>query len=162
MPPMQQTPEHYLQRAIALGREGMNRGDGGPFGAVVAGADGAILGEGWNRVLADRDPTAHAEVNAIRAACARLGTHRLEGATLYTSCEPCPMCLAALYWAGIEAVYYAATRRDAADAGFADEHLYGELAREPSGRAIPFIRLPLAEAGAAFAEFKAKPDRQLY
>jgi guanine deaminase len=153
--------ESFLGRAIALGREGMNRGEGGPFGAVVE-ADGVILGEGWNRVLATNDPTAHAEINAIRAACARLGRFHLEEATLYTSCEPCPMCLAALYWAGIRKVYYAATRHAAADAGFADEHLYTELGKLPANRQIPFIRLPLPEADAVFAEFKAKPDKRLY
>lgn len=158
---MQTDPAFFLQRAVALGLEGMRRGEGGPFGAVVA-ADGVILGEGWNRVLAEQDPTSHAEMNAIRAACAKTGRFHLGGATLFTSCEPCPMCLAALYWAGIGSVFYAATRRDAAEAGFADEHLYRELATAPGSRQIPFVRLPLPEADAAFAEFRSRPGRQLY
>ena len=158
---METAPEVLLERAIALGVEGMRRGEGGPFGAVVT-ENGTVLGEAWNRVLAANDPTAHAEMGAIRAACAKAGRFRLEQAVLYSSCEPCPMCLAALYWAGVQTVYYAATRRDAAEAGFADEHLYQELGKAPDRREIPFIRIPLPQAGAAFAEFKAKPDKQLY
>lgn len=158
---MSSTHKQFLQRAITLGLEGMRKGEGGPFGAVIT-VDGYIVGESWNRVLATNDPTAHAEVLAIRSACARLGRFHLENATLYSSCEPCPMCLAALYWARIGSVYYAATRQDAAAAGFADEHLYGELTREPGQRDIPFIRVPLPQAAAAFAEFKAKPDKITY
>lgn len=153
--------ETFLERAIALGLEGMRRGDGGPFGAVIV-LDDLVVAEEWNRVLGTNDPTAHAEIEAIRAACASLGRYHLDGATLYSSCEPCPMCLAALYWARIGTVYYAATRADAAAAGFADEHLYHELGRPPESREIPFIRLPLPQAAAAFAEFRTKPDKRIY
>jgi guanine deaminase len=153
--------ETFLERAIALGQEGMRRNEGGPFGAVIVRA-GVVLGEAWNRVLGANDPTAHAEIGAIRAACTRLGRYQLDGATLYSSCEPCPMCLAALYWAKIGSVYYAAARADAAAAGFADDHLYHELAQPPESREIPFIRLPLPQAAAAFAEFNAKPDKRVY
>jgi len=150
-----------MERAIAEGLEGMRRGDGGPFGALVA-QDGRIVGCGHNRVLARQDPTAHAEIEAIRAACAALGRFRLDDCVLFTSCEPCPMCLGAIYWAGLRAVFYAATRDDAAAAGFADAHLYRELPLAPESRSIPFTRLPRPAAAAAFAEFNALPTKRLY
>jgi guanine deaminase len=153
--------EQFLQRAITLGLEGMRRVNGGPFGAVIV-ADGIIIGEACNLVLSTNDPTAHAEVGAIRLACAKLGRFHLEDATLYSSCEPCPMCLAAIYWARIGSIYYAATRHDAAAAGFADEHLYEEIGRLPANRDIPFTRIPLPQATAAFAEFNEMPDKLIY
>ncbi len=123
----QPNPE-FLRRAIALATQNVESGAGGPFGAVVV-RDGKIVGEGANSVTASNDPTAHAEVNAIRAAAKTLGTFTLAGCELYTSCEPCPMCLAAAYWARLDAVYYGASAADAARAGFDDAFLYAELAQ---------------------------------
>ena len=116
----------YLRHAIRLATDHSSDGHHGPFGAVVV-RDGDVLGEGWNRVVKDSDPTAHAEVMAIRDACHRLGTHELSGATIYSSCEPCPMCLSAIYWARIERVVYAASAEDAAAAGFDDSRILEEL-----------------------------------
>ena len=124
-----------MRRAVALAEASVADG-GGPFGALVV-RDGRVLGEASNRVVADADPTAHAEVGALRAAGRLLGTHDLSGCEVYSSCEPCPMCLAALYWARVERVWYAATRADAAAAGFDDEHLYREVALEPDRRELP-------------------------
>ncbi|MDZ7827379.1 MAG: nucleoside deaminase [Gammaproteobacteria bacterium] len=118
----------------------MESGSGGPFGAVIV-RDGRILGEGGNRVLGDHDPTAHAEVVAIRDACARLQVHHLQGCVLYASCEPCPMCLASAYWAHVDAIYHANTREDAATAGFDDAFLYEELDRPVPERRLPMHRL---------------------
>lgn len=128
--------DDLLRRAIHLASAHSAGGDNGPFGSVVA-REGEIVGEGWNRVVELRDPTAHAEVMAIRDACDRLGTHDLAGCVLYTSCEPCPLCLAAAYWARIERVVYAASRSDAAAAGFDDEHIYEEIARPWEARRVP-------------------------
>jgi tRNA(Arg) A34 adenosine deaminase TadA len=151
----------FMRRAIALSREKMQAGEGGPFGAVVV-HNGAIVGEGWNRVLGTNDPTAHAEIVAIRAACARLGRFNLEGSELYTTCEPCPMCLAAVMWARIERMYYANTRDDAAAIGFDDEYFYREVALPLEGRALPAERLLADEARAVFAEWFARPDKVPY
>src|SRR5262245_9506938 len=120
-------PDHeFMRRAIELSRLGSERGDGGPFGTVIV-RDGQVVGEGWNSVLAMNDPTAHGEVLAIRAACRRLGTFSLEGCDLYTSSEPCPMCLSAIYWARVAQIYYANTIADAAAIGFDDTHILDEL-----------------------------------
>lgn len=127
--------DEFMRRAIALSLEGVRAGHGGPFGAVVA-RDGRVLGEGNNRVLVDADPTAHAEVVAIRRACAETGDFRLTGATLYTSCEPCPMCLAAAYWSRVDGIVYAATRDDAAAVGFDDAFFYAELPLPPERRSL--------------------------
>jgi tRNA(Arg) A34 adenosine deaminase TadA len=130
-----------LRRAVQLACESAQRG-GGPFGAVVA-RDGLVIGEGSNRVTLDRDPTAHAEVIAIRAACAKQASHVLSGSVLYSSCEPCPMCLAAAWWARIERVVFCATRVDASKAGFDDERLYEELRMPQGQRRLPLeIALP--------------------
>ncbi len=154
--------EAHLLRAVAAGRAGMLAGQGGPFGAVIVGPDGQPIAEGCNRVTSANDPTAHAEVSAIRAACAALGTFKLEGCTLYTSCEPCPMCLAAAYWARVDGIVYGASRADAAAAGFDDEFLYEELALAPEARRMP-IRQVAASAGAAlFAEWVALEGRIPY
>ena len=126
----------YLARAIALATDGMREGLGGPFGAVVV-HQGRIIAEASNEVVASNDPTAHAEVLAIRRAASALATFSLRGTTLYASCEPCPMCLGAIFWSRVDAVVYAATRSDAARAGFDDEAFYGELARSPAERSIP-------------------------
>lgn len=151
----------FMRRAIALSRERMQAGEGGPFGAVVV-KDGVIVGEGWNQVLGTNDPTAHAEIVAIRAACARLGTFDLQSCDVYTTCEPCPMCLAAILWARIGRMYYANTRDDAAAIGFDDESFYREVALPLHGRALPAERLLAEEARAVFTEWLAKPDRVSY
>jgi guanine deaminase len=125
----------FMREAIRLAQSGVRRGDGGPFGAVVV-RDGVIVGRGWNRVVADKDPTAHAEVNAIRDACRNLDTFQLDGCELYTSCQPCPMCLAAAYWARIDRLWYAATSEDAAGIGFDDQHIQCQLAEPEAKRLI--------------------------
>jgi len=152
-----------LARAIALSVENVARG-GGPFGAVVA-RNGEIIAEGQNAVTLTHDPTAHAEVVVIRAACARLQTFTLAGCVLYTSCEPCPMCLAAAYWARLDAIHFAATQDDAARAGFDDAFLYNELRLPLADRALPITAAgPNAQAAAneAFAAWTARAERVRY
>lgn len=149
-----------MRRAIELAREGMNDG-GGPFGSVVV-RNGLIIGEGGNRVTATNDPTAHAEVVAIRRACAEIGSFTLAGCTIYASCEPCPMCLGAIYWARLDRVYIACTRQDAANAGFDDEHIYEELSVARDERRIPMIKLLREESLLVFDEWSAKPDKVEY
>ena len=151
----------YMRRAVDLSREKMHECGGGPFAAVVV-MDGKIVGEGWNTVTCGDDPTAHAEVNAIRDACARLGTFSLEGAAIYTSCEPCPMCLAAIYWARISYIYYSNTTADAAAIGFDDEFLYSELSRPAQARSLPCERVHVDDARAVFAEWDEMPDKTEY
>jgi guanine deaminase len=151
----------FMRHAIRLSAERMREGAGGPFGAIIV-KDGAVVSEGWNRVTSENDPTAHAEVTAIRRACEKLGTFSLEGCEIYTSCEPCPMCLAAIYWARIDRIYFANTREHAAAIGFDDEHIYGEVAKPIHARVIPTIHLAMPEAEAVFAEWQAKPDKVLY
>lgn len=146
-----------LRRALALAAASA----GGPFGAVVA-RGGEILGEGSNHVVPGRDPTLHAEVVAIRAACARLGTHVLTGATLYTSCEPCPMCLGAAWWARVDGIVYGNGRAEAAAIGFDDHAIYEEVARPLEGRALPMRRLLAAEAWEGFQAWAARPDKEMY
>jgi tRNA(Arg) A34 adenosine deaminase TadA len=123
---MTEQDEKFMRRAIELAQNGMNAGDGGPFGAIVV-KDGEIVGEGCNRVTSTNDPTAHAEVVAIRAACEKLNSFQLDGCTIYTSCEPCPMCLGAIYWARPAKVFYACTREDAANIEFDDQFIYEEI-----------------------------------
>lgn len=151
----------FLERAVALSREHMAQGHGGPFGAVIV-RDGAILAEGWNEVTSTNDPTAHAEVVAIRRACAHLGTFTLAGATIYASCEPCPMCLAAIYWARLDRLVFAQTRDRAAAIGFDDAMIYEEIAMSHASRRLPHRHMPLASAEAAFAAWSAKADRIPY
>lgn len=151
----------FMAEAIALSRKGMRRGDGGPFGALIV-CRGEILSRGWNRVLVSADPTAHAEITAIRAACRRLGAFSLEGCDLFTSCEPCPMCLGAAYWARVDRLIYANTRKDAAAIGFSDDFIYTELDRSPSRRRLPMIQLMRDEAFLPFAEWRAKADKTHY
>src|SRR5919206_831766 len=141
------TPEDraHLARAVALSREHMRAGEGGPFGAVVV-RDGQVLAEGWNQVTSTNDPTAHAEVVAIRRACEAVGDFALPGATLYTSCEPCPMCLASAYWARLARIVYANTREDAAAIGFDDALIYRELEKAVPDRIMPMIHAPSREA----------------
>ncbi|MBP7063410.1 nucleoside deaminase [Ferrovibrio sp.] len=151
----------FMRRAIALSREHMQAGHGGPFGAVVV-LDGKIIGEGWNQVTGQNDPTAHAEVVAIREACKILGRFDLRGATLYTSCEPCPMCLSAAYWARVDGLYYANTQDDAAAIDFDDAFLYRELALPMAQRSLPCAPLLRDEALAVFNEWRDKPDKVPY
>jgi len=150
-----------MRTAIRLSREKMRRNDGGPFGAVVV-RRGKIVGRGWNRVTSSNDPTAHAEVVAIRDACRRLKNFRLDDCELYASCEPCPMCLAAIYWSRIGRIFYAGTRRDAAAIGFDDDSIYREVARPLSRRKIPMQQLLRPDALKVFAEWRNKPDKIRY
>ncbi len=151
----------FMKRAIALSQEGMERGDGGPFGAVVV-RDGEVIAEGNNRVLVSNDPTAHAEVVAIRRATEALGRFDLSDCEIYTSCEPCPMCLGAIYWARPKAVYYANTRHDAAAIAFDDSFIYDELEKPIEERTIPFHATPSDEARAVFDAWAAKEGRTPY
>lgn len=150
-----------LQRAIELSRDRMRGGHGGPFGAVIA-RDGTILSEGWNEVTSAKDPTAHAEVVAIRRACAAVDDFSLAGATIYASCEPCPMCLASIYWARIERIVFANTREQAAGIGFDDAFLYDEVGKAINARAIPTLHAPSQLANEVFAEWMAKTDKIAY
>ncbi len=152
----ERTDEGFLREAIALAVANVHAGTGGPFGALVV-RGGEVIGRGTNRVTSSHDPTAHAEVVAIREACARLGTHTLAGAVLYASCEPCPMCLAAAHWARIERLCFAAGREDAAAAGFDDELLYRELQLPPGERTVPARQVLRAEGQEPFAVWRESP-----
>lgn len=151
----------FLRRAIALATENVTSGAGGPFAAVIV-RDGKIVGEGVNTVTAANDPTAHGEVNAIRAAAKALSTFILTGCELYTSCEPCPMCLSACYWARVDAVYYGASAADAARAGFDDAFLYGEFRKTPAERQLPSTQLLGDEAWASFQAWLDSPNKIEY
>ena len=153
--------EEFMRRAIQLSHEKMEEGSGGPFGAVIV-KDGLVIAEGWNRVTSINDPTAHAEIVAIRAACAALGSFSLRHCEIYTSCEPCPMCLAAIYWARLERIYYANERAEAARIGFDDDFLYRELALPLAARSLPMTRLLADEARLAFEAWEKKPDKTPY
>lgn len=153
--------EEYMRAAIALAEEGLRSDHGGPFGCVIV-RDSRIIARGNNRVTSTNDPTAHAEVTAIREACAALGTFQLGDCEIYTSCEPCPMCLSAIYWARIPVVYYGNTRADAAAIGFDDEFIYGQIPLPPERRTLKMLPLLHAEAQHAFAEWAAKPDKIRY
>ena len=135
-----QSEKDFMQLAIRLATENVRSGAGGPFGAVVA-RNGEIVATGVNRVTADNDPTAHAEVNAIREACKALGTFQLPGCVLYTSCEPCPMCLGAIYWVRLDSVYFGNTCDDAAQAGFDDSHIYEEMKVPRHQRKVLMLQL---------------------
>jgi tRNA(Arg) A34 adenosine deaminase TadA len=152
--------ESFMRRAIALSCQGVEAG-GGPFGAMVV-KDGAIIGEGMNQVVPNADPTAHAEIVAIRAACAALGTHDLAGAVIISSCEPCPMCLGAIWWSRIGLVVYGNDRVDAAAIGFDDAAIYAEVAAPTEARSLPLRRVLAEEALAAFKLWQAKPDKIPY
>ena len=153
--------EKFMREAIRLSIREMRRGRGGPFGAVVV-RDGKVVGRGCNQVTSANDPTAHAEIVAIRAACQRLKTFQLEECDLYTSCEPCPMCLSAIYWARLGQVYYANTRRDAAKIDFDDDFIYREVALPIRRRKLRMSQLLREEALAAFAEWVRKPNKVFY
>jgi guanine deaminase len=151
----------FMQAAIDLSVRNVREGRGGPFAAVVV-KDGKMIAAGTNRVTSTNDPTAHAEIVAIREACRALGTFQLHGCEIYTTCEPCPMCLGAIYWARPARVYYAATAADAAEAGFDDAFIYREFARPTGERSIQMIQTMREESLAAFREWAAKPDKILY
>jgi len=151
----------FMRRAIALGLENVRTGRGGPFASVIA-KDGRIIAEGTNRVTAANDPTAHAEVVAIREACRALSSFQLTGCDLYTTCEPCPMCLGAIYWARPARVIYASTAADAASAGFDDAFIYDELKCPPTARRIPMEQLLREEALAIFSAWKQQSNKTPY
>jgi guanine deaminase len=150
--------EDWMQEAIALSIGGVTRGEGGPFGAIVV-KNGEIVGRGNNKVTTTKDPTAHAEVVAIRDACKNLGTFQLSGCIVYTSCEPCPMCLGAIYWARPDRVYFACTKADAAASGFDDQFIYDEIEKDFGDRKIPFEQIGQAAGLEAFRFWDAKTDR---
>lgn len=150
-----------MRIAVEMSRKGMNANEGGPFGAIVV-KDGTIIGRGNNKVTSTCDPTAHAEVVAIREACAKLQSYQLHGCILYTSCEPCPMCLGAIYWARPDRVFYANTKQDAAAINFDDAFIYAELELPMQRRGIPFDQLGREYAIRVFQEWVDKDDKRLY
>ena len=151
--------EFFIKQAVKIGREGMRAGRGGPFGALVV-REGEIIGQSSNCVTSSMDPTAHAEVMAIREACRNLEAFQLSGCTLYTSCEPCPMCLGAIYWARLDAVFFAAYHSDAAKADFDDSFIYSQLDIEPENRSIPMKQL-LRDEGVSLFEEWMKMDHRI-
>ena len=153
--------KEYMVEAIRLSIEKMQAGFGGPFGAVIV-KDGKIIARGFNNVTSSNDPTAHAEVDAIRKACKELGTFQLDDCELYTSCEPCPMCLGAIYWARPKVVYYGNTKADAANIGFDDQFIYDEIEKPLADRSIPMIQFMANEALEGFKKWEAKPDKTEY
>lgn len=150
-----------MQEAIKLSFEMMRKNKGGPFGAVVT-KGGKLISKGWNQVTSSNDPTAHGEVVAIRRACKKLKTFDLSGCEIYTSCEPCPMCLTAIYWARIDRIYYGNTQRDAAKIGFDDKYFYDEVKKPLKKRDIPITQILHKEALDAFKEWDEKEDKILY
>jgi guanine deaminase len=151
----------FMTRAIQLAMDSVESGQGGPFGTVIV-KDGVVITEAENRVTSTNDPTAHAEILAIRQACTKLGAFELRGCELYTSCEPCPMCFGAIYWSRISRIYFACTAQDAAEIGFDDSLIYRETALPHSSRRIPAIQMMRDQALAAFRAWTAKPDRIRY
>lgn len=155
----EETEHHrFMRRAAEISRRNMEGGTGGPFGAVIV-KDGRIIAEAGNEVTSSLDPTAHAEVVAIRRACQAVNDFSLRGAVIYASCEPCPMCLSAIYWARLDAVYYGNDRKQAAAIGFDDDLIYREVPLPPGERSLPAHHLPLPEAAAVFADWLRKADR---
>ena len=151
----------FLARAVELAQKGSELGEGGPFGAVIV-RDGKIIAEGWNRVVTSHDPTAHAEISAIRSACAAVDSFHLPNSTLYASSEPCPMCLSAAYWARIERIVFANSRAEAAAIGFCDDELYSELNRHFSARSIVMEHHPIADSLLPMQRWANNPDRTPY
>ena len=150
-----------MQEAIALSKQGISQNHGGPFGCVIV-KDDIIVGRGNNKVTSSNDPTAHAEVVAIRDACKNLHTFQLEGCEVYTSCEPCPMCLGAIYWARPERVVYANTREEAAEIEFDDDFIYKEINAKMSDRKIPFVHFPHPQAREVFEQWKKWEGKKKY
>lgn len=153
--------EKFMSEAVLLSKNGINKNDGGPFGCVIVKQD-KIIGRGHNKVISTNDPTAHAEIIAIREACKTLETFQLEGCEIYTSCEPCPMCLGAIYWARPDVVYFANTRKDAAEIGFDDSMIYDEINAKMEERKIPLINLQSENAKQIFHKWKEKNDKTIY
>ena len=158
---MTNTDIQFMKRAIQLAREGMNSNAGGPFGAVIV-KDGKIIAEGFNCVTSTNDPTAHAEVVAIRQACKKLNTFQLDGCIVYTSCEPCPMCLGAIYWARPKAVFYGCDKIDAAKIDFDDQFIYEELEKNIEDRHVNFVQILQKEAQEVFKEWLVKENKTEY
>lgn len=152
---------HFMQEAIKISLEDMQLNEGGPFGAVIVKA-GEIIAQGNNQVTSENDPTMHAEIVAIRRACKKLDTFDLTGCTLYTSCEPCPMCLGAIYWAHLDKVYYANTKDDAAEIGFDDKFIYEELNLDKDKRKLPMQKISQEQAIQVFKKWKLKEDKIEY
>ena len=150
-----------MMRAISLSLQKMRSNEGGPFGAVIV-KDGKVISEGWNQVTSSNDPTAHAEIMAIRKACEKLNSFSLEGCEIYSSCEPCPMCLSAVYWARLDRLYFANSRDDAKAIGFDDAHIYDEVGKPAHERTITTVHMHLPEAAAVFAEWHNKLDKIEY
>ena len=150
-----------MQQAIDLSLQGINNNDGGPFGCVIV-KDNEVIGRGNNKVTSSNDPTAHAEIVAIRNACANLNAFQLEGCEIYTSCEPCPMCLGAIYWARPKVVYYANTREDAAEIGFDDSMIYDEINSPVENRKIPILPLKRNDPLIVFNAWKEKENKTAY
>jgi tRNA(Arg) A34 adenosine deaminase TadA len=153
--------EKIMREAIALSAHGIHTKQGGPFGAIIV-KNGEIIGRGFNQVTSTNDPTAHAEMVAIRDACKNIGDFSLEGATIYTSCEPCPMCFAAIYWARIQKVFYANTQADAEEIGFDDAFIYAEIAKKITERQIPFVQIERNEALAVFKAWSNDQNKTCY
>lgn len=153
--------KRFMEMAAKIAEENIDRG-GGPFGAVIVDRDGKIVATGANSVTLDNDPTAHAEVNAIRGACSALSTFSLAGCTVYSSCEPCPMCLSALYWAGVSRIYFGNTKEDAAGIDFSDDFIYKELEKPRGRRALPCVRIDNEATIRAFEKWAAKTDKIAY
>jgi len=154
-------PDSLMAEAIELAVRNVREGHGGPFAALVV-RGGEVIARGANAVVATHDPTAHAEIVAIREACRSLGTHQLPGCEIYASCEPCPMCLGAIYWARSRALYFAASKMDAAAAGFDDSLIYDEVAVPIRARRLPTIRLMVEEGGRPFEEWRRSASRIPY
>ncbi|MEN8156749.1 MAG: nucleoside deaminase [Bacteroidota bacterium] len=153
--------KQYMKMAISEAEEGMRAGKGGPFGAVIV-RDGEVIGRGHNTVIHTHDPTAHAEVNAIRDACTRIENHQLTGAVIYTNFEPCPMCLAAIYWSGMKSLYYSAGKTEAEEAGFMDRQLYREVSLPMDARKVGSTRIPMEEMDQLLDEWDRKEGKTLY
>lgn len=158
---MENSHKYFMGLAIELAREGMKSNFGGPFGAVIV-KDGKVIARGCNMVASTNDPTAHAEIVAIREACKALGSFQLEGCIIYSSCEPCPMCLGAIYWARPDHVFYAATQEDAGNIGFDDAFIYKEIKTKVSYRSLSMTNISRDEALAVFEEWNKKPDKMQY
>lgn len=153
--------EKFMMEAIILSQKGIDNNEGGPFGCIIV-KDDEIIGRGNNRVINNIDPTAHAEIVAIREACRHLGSFQLNDCELYTSCEPCPMCLGAIYWARPKIIYYANTREDAASIGFDDSFIYSEMKVELTERKIPLVRIGRMDAVKVFQNWADKNNKSLY
>lgn len=151
----------FMSRAIELAKKGVNSNAGGPFGAVIV-KNGKIIAEGFNKVTSKNDPTAHAEIVAIRKACKKLNSFQLDDCIIYTSCEPCPMCLGAIYWARPKKVFYASTREDAAEIEFDDEFIYNEISKEINSRQISFINIMRDDASSVFKSWMEKENKIEY